>query len=297
MPIRSMTGFARVRREAAGQEFTVSVKSVNHRGLDLHFHIGSELDPLENDLRNLVKRNVNRGHVDIRIHAARSSPNGVFAVDQARVAAYVAAFRQAASEHGITGEPDLNGAFRIPGILTDSVGMEFSPEVHKVLLGAFEEALGELNAFREREGSQLATVIRDRNKSLLSIADELDAIRSQAARLLHDRLQTKLADLLSGASLDPQRLAQEAAILAEKSDIGEEIERLRIHARQLNELIDEGGETGKRLDFLLQEMNRETNTILSKTTGLGGQGLRITELALGAKSDIEKIRELALNLE
>ena len=111
------------------------------------------------------------------------------------------------------------------------------------------------------------------------------------------RLREKLADLLRGAGIEPQRLAQEAALLADRSDIGEELVRLRTHAAQLEKLLAAGGEVGKRLDFLLQEMNRESNTILSKTGGLGDLGLTITDLALAAKSEIDKIREQSLNLE
>jgi uncharacterized protein (TIGR00255 family) len=130
------------------------------------------------------------------------------------------------------------------------------------------------------------------------VADRVEAIRGVAVQAFHARLRERLAELLAGANVDPQRLAQEAAMLADRSDIGEEITRLRIHARQLEELLSsEKAEIGKKLDFLLQEMNREANTMLSKTSGIGEVGLGITELALAAKADIEKIREQTLNLE
>ena len=125
----------------------------------------------------------------------------------------------------------------------------------------------------------------------------MQQIRSEAVPAFQKRLLEKLGELLGNSSVDPQRLAQEAAILADRSDIGEEIERLEIHSRQLEETLDAGGEVGKKLDFLLQEMNRESNTILSKTNGIGELGLRITDLALAAKASIDKIREQALNLE
>jgi uncharacterized protein (TIGR00255 family) len=125
----------------------------------------------------------------------------------------------------------------------------------------------------------------------------MEQIREGAIPAFHKRLVEKLQELLGSLGLDPQRLAQEAALLADRGDIGEEISRLQIHSRQLDEILNSGGEVGKRLDFLLQELNRETNTILSKTGGIGDLGLRITELALAAKASIEKIREQALNLE
>jgi uncharacterized protein (TIGR00255 family) len=125
----------------------------------------------------------------------------------------------------------------------------------------------------------------------------MEQIRATATAAFQTRLSERLKDLLKGVQIDPQRLAQEVAMLADRSDIGEELARLKIHSGQLAGLLDAGGEVGKKLDFLLQEMNRETNTILSKTSGVGEMGMRITELALGAKAAIEKVREQSLNLE
>ena len=135
------------------------------------------------------------------------------------------------------------------------------------------------------------------NTNIRTIGVELLDIRARAIPLFQSRLTERLRELLRGNTVDPQRLAQEIAMLVDRSDISEEISRLRIHSDQLTELLTSGGEIGKRLDFLLQEMNRETNTVLSKTTGIGELGLRITEIALSAKAEIEKIREQSLNLE
>ena len=155
-----------------------------------------------------------------------------------------------------------------------------------------------MNQFREREGRELVEVMLARNSSIAVAAERIAEIRSGAVNAFHARLRERLADLLGGANLDPQRLAQEAAMLADRSDIGEEISRLQIHSRQVEELLSgNAAEVGKKLDFLLQEMNRETNTMLSKTAGIGEIGLGITEHALAAKADIEKIREQSLNLE
>jgi uncharacterized protein (TIGR00255 family) len=129
------------------------------------------------------------------------------------------------------------------------------------------------------------------------LAEEMEKIRAGAQEVFQNRLTERLKELLNGVQVEPQRLAQEAAILADRSDIGEELARLKIHASQLAGLLDAGGESGKKIDFLLQEMNRETNTILSKTSGAGEIGLKMTELGLAAKAAIEKIREQSLNLE
>ena len=136
-----------------------------------------------------------------------------------------------------------------------------------------------------------------RCRNICALVSRMEEIRAGAVSAFQKRLREKLADLLRGAGIEPQRLAQEAAILADRSDISEELMRLRTHAGQLEAMLNGEGEIGKRLDFLLQEMNRESNTVLSKTGGLGDLGLTITDLALSAKSEIDKIREQSLNLE
>jgi uncharacterized protein (TIGR00255 family) len=296
-PVRSMTGFARVRKPAGETEIVLSVKSVNHRALDLHFHCPSELDPLENDMRALVRKKLTRGHVEVRIGLGRTELTPLFRLNRDMLQGYLSAFRAAAAEYGIDSAPDLNSALRVPGMFTDTVETEMSGEQQAVVLGALEEALDALNRAREREASEMLAAMLRHNESIRKAAQELAAIRQRAIPLFEARLSERLRDLLRGQAVDPQRLAQEVAMLVDRSDISEEIARLEIHASQLDALLTGGGEVGKKLDFLLQEMNRETNTILSKTSGIGELGLRITELALATKADIEKIREQSLNLE
>jgi uncharacterized protein (TIGR00255 family) len=292
-----MTGFARVRRSVADMEFVLSVKSVNHRALDLHFHCPAELDPLENDMRALVRRRLTRGHVEVRVSLARSAAAGFLELNRPLLEAYIQTFRQAAAEHGLASEPDLNSALRIPGIFSEPPERELQTEAQQAVVEALDEALDALNRAREREASEIVHTMLRHNDSIRHTASELASIRGRALHLFEGRLTERLRDLLRGQTVDPQRLAQEVAMLVDRSDISEEIQRLNIHADQLEALFTGGGEIGKRLDFLLQEMNRETNTVLSKTTGIGELGLRITELALTAKADIEKIREQSLNLE
>jgi uncharacterized protein (TIGR00255 family) len=295
-PVRSMTGFARVRQATANAEVVVSVKSVNHRALDVHFHCSTELDPLENEMRALIRRALVRGHIEVRASVAYNAAAPQLALNRRLLAAYIAAFRAAAEEYGLRSEPDLNAALRIPGVLGEPPEQELDPEIQSAVLTALRDALDALNQFREREAAEIVAGMLAHNQALREAASELSAIRDRALPLLQARLSERLRELLRGA-IDPQRLAQEVAMLADRSDITEEIARLQIHCAQLAELLSGGGEVGKKLDFLLQEMNRETNTILSKTTGVGEIGLRITELALQAKANIEKIREQSLNLE
>jgi uncharacterized protein (TIGR00255 family) len=296
-PIRSMTGFARETRSTEYGEIVIGIKSVNHRGLDLHFHLGSELDAFEQGMREAIKRAVVRGHIDIRASLERSAGPEAAGLNEAFLKAYLAAFRKVSAQEGVSAEPDLNAALGVPGMFNAAPNAEPDPAAESAILSVFESALASLNKFRSREGAELEGVIRQHNRSLAAAAQEMEQIRTRALAAFQSRLSERLKDLMQNSGVDPQRLAQEAAMLADRSDINEEIARLKIHSRQLDEILKAGGEVGKKLDFLLQEMNRETNTILSKTSGVGEPGLRITDLALAAKADIEKMREQALNLE
>jgi len=296
--LRSMTGFARVRRPMGESEIVVSVKTVNHRGLDIHLHAPSAADLYENAIRGMIKGMLARGHVDVRISLPESAKGRAGAlVNDALLEGYLRAFREAASRHGLDTRPDLNAALRIPGMFGEAEIGEPGVEIEAAVMEALAAALDELNAFREREGGEIAQEMRGHNARVTAVAEEIDRIRGGAVVAFQARLSERLRDLLKGVQIEPQRLAQEAAVLADRSDVGEEIARLRIHSAQLQALLDGGGEIGKKLDFLLQEMNRESNTILSKTGGIGDAGLKITDLALEAKAAIEKIREQSLNLE
>jgi uncharacterized protein (TIGR00255 family) len=296
MSVRSMTGFARVRKVVERGELSISLKTLNHRGLDLHCHMPSELDAIEGDIRAAVKNACARGHVQLQIGWAPSG-GGAGGLNQPLLAAWLSAFRQAMELYPLPDQqPDLNAALRLPGML-GSDNRDMGEEMAAVAMEGVREALALLNEFREREGASLEAELRRRCQTLTALAGEIGQIREGAIPAFQKRLRDKLAELLGGVAIDPQRLAQEAAILADRSDVAEELVRLTTHAAQLNAILDSGGEVGKRLDFLLQEMNREANTILSKTGGLGDLGLKITELALAAKSEIDKIREQSLNLE
>jgi uncharacterized protein (TIGR00255 family) len=292
-----MTGFARVRKTAPEGEIILSIKSVNHRGLDTHFHLPPEFDPFEIAIRNTIKVGVVRGHLQVHVLFNRTAIEGGSYLNRPLMEAYLKAFEEARREFHVTGEPDLNGAFRVPGMFrTDSEG-EAEAGLEAVLVEATAEAVAALNAFREREGKTIAEEMLGRCHTIRDLVARMEKIRSGATAAFQKRLQDRLKDLLRGAGMEPQRLAQEAALLADRSDVSEELVRLKTHTEQVEKLLNSGGEVGKRLDFLLQEMNRESNTVLSKTGGLGDLGLTITDLALAAKSEIDKIREQSLNLE
>lgn len=292
-----MTGFARVRGTCSSGEVVLTLKSVNHRGLDLHFHLPPEFDPYEHSIRNVVRKHATRGHIDIRAHLHRHANAGEASLNLPLLDAYVNAWRAAAERHGITAPPDLSTAFRLPAIFGPQNTADPDSEMEAFLANLTGEALAELNTFREREGRETVAVLHQLNASIRENAALIRDTRSRALPFFQTRLTERLSELLQSANLEPQRLAQEAAILADRSDIGEELARLEIHTNELDQLLKSSGEVGKKLDFLLQEMNREANTTLSKTNGIGEQGLGITNAALAIKAAIEKIREQSLNLE
>ena len=290
-----MTGYAQVKGQVnTGLAFNLSLKSVNHRFLDLHFRLPSDTDALEMKLRRLLKEKLARGHVEVVLNLEYTGNNGV-ALNRQMVGSYVQAFRAAADEFGVEGEPDLNVVLRMPGAMessADSIG----EELETMVVARVEEVLTRLNQMREEEGRGIAQELRDRMQHLLKASSGVEGHRNAILRNYADRLQVRMQEML-GAQVDKERVLQEAAVLADRSDIQEEIVRLNTHVKHFLALLDQGGEVGKKLDFLLQEMNREANTLLSKTSGLAGEALKITEMGLLMKAEIEKSREQVQNLE
>jgi uncharacterized protein (TIGR00255 family) len=299
MPIRSMTGFARVARATPFGELTLSIKTVNHRGLDMHLHMPMEFDAVEPAVRKAVRQRVLRGHVQVQVHFKRTGAAGSAIINEPLLRAWLEAFRDAAERLDIESEPDLNQALRLPGMMDGGAAPEAPDQaaVEAETMSAVAEAIEELDAFRMREGEAIETEIRMRAAALRDLVVRMEDIRSRALPFFQQRLRDRLGEMLATAQIDPARIAQEAAILAERSDISEELVRLKTHADQVDALLSAEGETGKKLDFLLQEMNRETNTVLSKTGGLGETGLTLTDLGLAAKAEIDRIREQSLNIE
>jgi uncharacterized protein (TIGR00255 family) len=306
MPIRSMTGFAQVKGEVPSQcadampsangrlAFALSLKSVNHRFLDLHFRLPSGTDSLEMQLRRLLKEKMARGHVEITLSLERASSD-TFSLNREIIGGYIAAFRAAAAEFSLAAEPDLNAVLRIPGAL-DSANDSADGEIEAAVMSRVGEALERLNQMREEEGRGIARELRERMAHLLDASKNVQQHRRAVLQNYSERLHARLQELL-GAVMDKERVLQEAAVLVDRSDIQEEIVRLETHVRHFLGLLDQGGEIGKKLDFLLQEMNREANTLLSKTSGLAGEALKITEAGLAMKAEIEKSREQVQNLE
>ena len=301
MAIYSMTGFARVqvRIPLAEEEqlgYTLTVKSVNHRFLDVQLRLPNGLDGLEMELRKVLKENLVRGHVELALSVDRAGQQKT-GYNRELVAGYLAAFAEAQKEHGVAGEPDLNAALRMPGALQAENRSELD-------LTALEESvrqeirplLEELKSMRAREGEALEKILRGTLDRLAASTDCVAQLRPEIEQRYQDRLTQRL-QAATGPEFNRQRLLEEVAVLVDRSDVSEELTRMTAHIAHFRELLTAGGEMGKKLDFLLQEMNREANTLLSKTGGIGGKGTRITELGLAMKAEIEKAREQIQNVE
>ena len=275
-----------------GNSFTLSLKSVNHRFLDPQLRLPPEMEALEVRMRRILKERLARGHVEVTLAVERSNGGG-FELNRDLVGGYVAAFRKAAREFGTPGEPDLNAILRVPGALSAAAAPDV--EFESAVLAGLDQAITRLNTMREEEGRGMESELRRRLESLEKATQEVSKMRSAVSRAYMEKVRTRMSELVGNVEED--RILQEAAILAERSDIQEELVRLETHIKHFHTLLDQGGEVGKKLDFLLQELNREANTLLSKTSGVAGEGLRITELGLLMKSEIEKCREQVQNIE
>ena len=297
----SMTGYAQARVDTTDLALRVSIKSVNHRFLDLKMRLTEGLELYEPRLRQMVRERIHRGHVELQV-SAEPRTAATIQVNQELVKAYMRAAEALRQETRAAADVDVVALLRLPGVISGlGIATPQSEESQETFWRALEDCLGEalskLDDMRRAEGGHL---VEELHKRLTKIEGEVDQVRVLAETLrpaFARRLQARLAELLSGVSLEPSRLAQEAALLAERSDISEELERLRSHVAQFASLLRGAGEMGKKLDFLLQEMNREANTLLSKTPGVDSEALAITGLALEIKADIEKLREQVQNIE
>ena len=296
MNIRSMTGYAQVKANVSDElTLTLSLKSVNHKFLDLHLRMPSELEPLEMKVRRVLKERLHRGHLEVTFSVERTGGAG-FAVNRELVGGYLRTFREVAEEFGVSAEPDLNAVLKMPGALNAAQNGDDMASLEQQVTAALEQCVERLNVMREEEGRGAVAELRTRMTHLAAATHEVDQLRGRVLKAYQEKLHSRMQELL-GTQMDQDRILQEAAMLAERSDIQEELVRMKNHIQHFLSLLDGGGEVGKKLDFLLQEMNREANTLMSKTTGVAGEALRITALGLSMKSEIEKAREQVQNLE
>jgi uncharacterized protein (TIGR00255 family) len=296
--LKSMTGYAQARAVENGWSLRITIRSVNHRFLDLHLRMPDGFEPLEPRIRQLIRERVRRGHLDVTVHYELAGPSAV-GVNQDVAAAYLQVAAALRKQFGIQSEPDVASIMRLPGVIgAVSASLEGELERLEVVVSrCMIESLDKLDRMRGDEANHLRQEMSARLRSIAAMASSVATLAESARPAFAKRLETRLRELLGEAQLDPARLAQEAAIAAERSDVSEELARLRSHVQQFETLLATSTDVGKKLDFLLQEMQREANTLLSKTPGNEAEGLEITRLALEIKSEIEKIREQVQNIE
>jgi uncharacterized protein (TIGR00255 family) len=289
-----MTGYGRA--TVVGEDFTVAVdlKTVNNRFLDVHLRLTSDLSALEAAIKRRISSRLSRGRVDATVTFDRTS-SVAYELNRPLIAGYISALRTVKEEFNIAGDLDINSLARLPGAL-QAARNNLSNEMIAGIEKAVDDSLTELERMRESEG---ATLQREMHERLTNIENLVPIIEKAAASLVDNyraRLQKRISEMLErdghAVEVDPGRLAQEVAYLADRSDVTEEMLRLRSHISQFREALNSDAETGKMLDFLLQELNREANTTLSKSTDLG-----IKEAALGIKAEVEKLREQVQNVE
>jgi uncharacterized protein (TIGR00255 family) len=289
-----MTGFGRGSHNENGISVSIELKTVNNRFLDVNLRLPSDLQHLEGEIKRAVVARISRGRVDLNLQVDREELIE-YELNRPLIRSYLAVLSDISKEFSLSGEPDINVIARLPNVLNIKK-TDVPPETGKVISAALEKALYDLNRMREKEGtmlrSELLTRLSNIEARLSPIEGELASVSAEILERLNKRISELLARSESQIEIDQGRLAQEVAYLADRADISEEIARLWTHLEHFRTIIDEDKEVGKRLDFLTQELNREANTITSKTNNM-----RIKENALQIKSEIEKIREQVQNVE
>jgi uncharacterized protein (TIGR00255 family) len=292
--MRSMTGFGRATITEDSASVTIELKTVNNRFLDVNLRLPSDLQHLENDIKRTITDRLARGRVEVNLQFDRSEDVS-YELNKPMIAGYLEAMSQLKAEFGLEGEPDLNVIARLPNVVSVKRA-EISEGAGALIQQTLTAAIDDLEAMRGKEGDMLAAVLE---ANLAEIERRLAIVASESANVSAEfqlRLEKRIGDLLTKAEtqveLDPSRLAQEVAFLADRSDISEEIDRLGTHISHFRDVVNDTRDVGKRLDFMTQELNREANTIASKT-----QNMTVKENALAIKSEIEKIREQVQNIE
>jgi uncharacterized protein (TIGR00255 family) len=289
-----MTGYGKAM--VAGDDFSVSVdlKTVNNRFLDIHLRVGSELASLEPSIKKRITSRLSRGRVDVTVSMERVAQIA-YEINRPLIAGYVNALKLLQQDFNIGGELDINAIARIPGALQPARN-GIDDRITTALEQALDQALDELEKMREQEGEALKKELRERVQKIEALVPIIENSAAGLADAYRLRLQKRIGELLNRGGqiieIDPVRLAQEVAYLADRSDVSEEMVRLRSHLAQFQEALDASGDAGKMLDFLLQELNREANTTLSKSTDLA-----IKEAGLAIKAEVEKLREQVQNVE
>ncbi len=291
--IKSMTGFGRSETVTANRRFTVEIKSVNHRYLDIGIRMPRQLGQFESAIRGILKEYLERGKTDVYISCEDSAKEQYAVQFNAQIAAqYLAHMNEMAEMFGLENDIRVSTLSRFPEVLTAQEQQADEQEIFAELSQAVRGACEQLTASRAAEGEQLRGDLLAKLNGMLSYVDFIEERMPVILEEYRGRLTEKVRDLLAEKTLDDARIATEITIFADKICVDEETVRLRSHIKSMIDTLNRGGAVGRRLDFIAQEMNREANTILSKTTDI-----QISDTGIGLKTDIEKVREQIQNIE
>ena len=291
--VKSMTGYGRAVETVNGREFTVELRSVNNRYLDCSVKLPRSLSFAEEAVKQAVKATISRGKVDvfITVHSEGAADVKV-TLNAAMVEGYLAAMKQMVNDYGVQDDISVSVISRMPEVFTVEKPEVDEEQLKADLMGVVAKALESYDAMRATEGKALENDLRSRGNTILALVSQVEAGNGQTVIDYRTRLYNKLKEVLANTSIDESRILTEAAIFADKVAVDEETVRLRSHLEQMNSMLTTGGAIGRKLDFLLQEMNRESNTIGSKCTDV-----RLARIVVDIKAELEKIREQTQNIE
>lgn len=291
--IKSMTGYGRAVETINGREFTVELRSVNNRYLDCSVRLPRLLTFAEEAVKQAVKQSVSRGKVDVFISVrSEGGEETSVSLNQAVMEGYLAAMRQMVSDYGVADDISVSTVSRLPEVFVIEKPQVDEEQLEKDLLCAVAKALEGYDAMRCTEGQALDRDLRSRGQTILELVEQVEQGNGQTVVDYRARLEAKLKEVLANTAIDESRILTEAAIFADKVAVDEETVRLRSHLEQMNTMLTAGGAVGRKLDFLLQEMNREANTIGSKCTDV-----KLARIVVEIKAELEKIREQTQNIE
>ena len=288
-----MTGYGRAVQTVNGREFTVEVRSVNNRYLDCTVKLPRMVSFAEDAVKQAVKAAISRGKVDVYITIkSEAEADTKITLNAAILEGYLSAMRQMVTEYGVKDDISVSTVSRLPEVFTVEKPEVDEDQLKSDLMQVVSAALEGYNAFRAAEGAALDADLRSRGNTILALVSQVEAGNAQTVVDYRTRLYNKLKEVLANTAIDENRILTEAAIFADKVAVDEETVRLRSHLEQMNNMLTAGGALGRKLDFLLQEMNREANTIGSKCTDV-----RLARIVVDIKAELEKIREQTQNIE
>ena len=291
--IKSMTGYGRALETVNGREFTVELRSVNNRYLDCSVRLPRMVSFAEDAVKQAVKNSISRGKVDvfITVHSETAADVKV-TLNAAMVEGYLTAMKQMVESYGVRDDISVSVISRMPEVFTVEKPEVDEDQLRADLMGVVSKALANYDAMRAAEGKALENDLRSRGNTILDLVSQVEAGNGQTVIDYRTRLENKLKEVLANTAIDESRILTEAAIFADKVAVDEETVRLRSHLEQMNNMLTNGGAVGRKLDFLLQEMNREANTIGSKCTDVN-----LARVVVDIKAELEKIREQTQNIE